>query len=126
MSISLVKNGFLLFTVKDVGAHPSRVFHSLFQAPAFRAMNSLQFKRVVSIDQRHNEGKPNKPTTAALLGTVWWDTYVYRRLGGSLQRVPLSKTSRLILVYPPGHVETSSSPQQDLHGGEDIDIFGHH
>lgn len=96
-----------------------RVFYSpLFYSEGHR-VNKAEFKRVNSIDQYGNEGYEVSKTTAKVTEAVWENTYLFRKIKGTIYRVPMLENRKAEMACPN---EESFSTKRLPNGGEAIII----
>ncbi len=119
MSLHVVAPNKLQLTISDLGDHPKRKFTTMLDAKGFGDGTDAFFKRVDAIDQNGTEGKHVHKSHSHISGTSWKET-VLRTKNGDEQ--PLVPGFKRVVDDPPEHVNLKSTHQQQLHGGETIDI----
>ncbi len=101
------------------GLKEIKVFYSpLFYSEGHGAVDA-EFKRVNSIDQYGNEGFIVKETSATVTEAVWENTYLFKKIDGTIYRVPFTKNRRTEMACP----NSESFTIKDLtDGGEVVTI----
>lgn len=64
--------------------------------------NRSEFKRVNAIDQVGNEAKPTINTNAIVDKSIWHEVYLYRKIGGTLYKVPMTENRSAGMTCPLG------------------------
>ncbi len=116
--------GQLELTVADPGANPRRRFCVRFEACNFGPGRVQQFKRVVSVDQFHNEGKSVQSTASQITGTIWESADLLRLREAKVVSLPMTASRRAELNMFDANVVVSATPEQEAQGGERVDIYG--
>ncbi len=66
-----------------------------FLSPEYPSMGmgrlNARFMRVNAIDQYYNEGKITIPTNAVVTEMIWQEVYLYRRIEGTVYKVPFTE-----------------------------------
>jgi hypothetical protein len=81
---------------------------------------SAEFKRVNAIDQSRNEGKPARKTKASVTTATWHEVFLYRKIEGTISKVPFTQDRFASMACPDSRAFTISD-QDDL-GGETVAI----
>lgn len=76
-------------------------FTSYFPSKGMGVVKS-EFKRVNAIDQTYNEGKPTINTNSLVKNVIWHEVYLYRKIDGSLYKVPFTKSRSASMTCPLG------------------------
>ncbi|WP_198659574.1 hypothetical protein [Nubsella zeaxanthinifaciens] len=121
MSVEIVANGKLKFTVEGAG----KKFEKEFDADGYRPGSIGEFKRVNAIDQVSNEGKPAQVTKAKVENSKWLETYLLRSYEGKTIKVP-AHSGRLTDMRCPAtnYFSIIASEAELLKGGETVNING--
>lgn len=124
ITLNVVAPGRLRMRIADPGEDPKRVVEVEFRAAGWNQGSALQFKRVNSIDQVNNEGRPAQRTESKVVGSQWLNTNLLHRNGAELARVPMHARRQARLDMPPAHSIIETSEDQRAVGAEKIDIYG--
>lgn len=73
---------------------PANFKSPVFSCPGNGTGEGCEYKRVNAIDQSGNEGGTAIATQTEVRDAVWHSTYLYRRINGTLCRVPLTSERR--------------------------------
>jgi len=119
MKLHVVSPSKLELTISDLGDHPKRSFSITFSAKGFGVDEDTFFKRVDAIDQNGTEGKHVLKSGSHVDGTAWSETVLTTKSGANK---PLAPGFKRVVDDPPDHVQITSTHQQRLHGGEQVDI----
>ncbi|CAN5297851.1 hypothetical protein BH10CYA1_BH10CYA1_29000 [soil metagenome] len=119
MKLHVVSPNKLELTISDLGNHPKRSFSTTFAAKGFGVVDDAFFKRVDAIDQNGTEGKHVRKSRSHVDGTVWGETVLKTKTGSEQ---PLTQGFKRVVDDPPNHVQITSTHQQRLHGGEQVEI----
>jgi len=104
---------------KDPADFKSPIFHS----PGHGTGINAEYKRVNAIDQVANEGKTAINSGTEIKNAVWQDTYLYRKIGDLLYRLPMDNNRRGVLSAPDSKFYTVTFDGVDRSlGGEVITI----
>ncbi|MDD4819847.1 MAG: hypothetical protein PHD21_03315 [Flavobacteriales bacterium] len=121
MSVRIEQNGYLKFVVDGAGKH----YETSFQCAGYRIGAKGVFKRVNAIDQVSNEGKPAQATKTVVSGSLWKNTYLYRRVDGKDVKVPMHSRRMTDMRCPDvRYFIVSSTDEQKKIGSESITIDG--
>lgn len=90
---------------------------SSFLSPKFRSVgqgySTSDFKRVNAIDQVNNEAKPTILTGTKILNAIWRESFLYRKIGQEVYKVPLIERRASYMAYPiAGNEGNTSYPYQ--------------
>jgi hypothetical protein len=99
-----------------------------FKSPIFRSPGHgtgalAEYKRVNAIDQVNNEAKPTIETTTEVRTATWHEVYLYRKIEGTMYRVPM--TSNRVAVVNAPHADRYTTTYDGVNtelGGEKIYI----
>ena len=121
MTFQLIADKILRLTIES----KEKKFEKDIQCDGYRSGYPIQMKRVVAIDQVHNEGKPVQPTTARLTNTVWYNTHLLRDVKGEVIRVPMH-TGRFTDMRCPEakYITVTTTAKEAKIGAETISIDG--
>jgi hypothetical protein len=121
MSVKIVANGTLRFTVEGAG----KKFEKDFACGGYTLGTKGEFKRVNAIDQVANEGKPAQATRTKVVGAEWKATNIYRVANGQLVEAPFH-SERYTDMQCPGttNFSISATLQDRAIGAEKISIYG--
>lgn len=121
MSVKIVANGVLRFTVEGAG----KKFERDFECGGYTFAGKGEFKRVNAIDQVSNEGKPVQATRTKVTGGEWKASYLYRIVNGQLQETPFHDGRYTDMRCPSANYFSIFSTQTDRSkGAEKIEING--
>ncbi|WP_113662574.1 hypothetical protein [Pedobacter nanyangensis] len=121
MSVKIVANGVLRFTVEGAG----KKFERDFDCGGYTFTGKGEFKRVNAIDQVSNEGKPVQATKTKVTGGVWKASYLYRIVNGQLQETPFHDGRYTDMRCPSAsYFSVSATQEERSKGAEKIDIHG--
>ena len=119
ISVQVVADGDILFTVDGAGKH----YETHYQADAYRLGVKTEYKRVNAIDQVANEGKPAQATQTRVEGSTWYETYLYRNYNGDIVKAPMTQARFTDMRCPDAKYFTISSTAASLkQGSEEITI----
>ncbi len=59
-----------------------------------------EFKRVNAIDQVGNEGKPTQPTNTIITEAIYHEVYLYRKIDGTIYKIPFTKDRYASMTCP--------------------------
>lgn len=121
MSVKIVRDGWLLFTVEGMG----KKFQQEYQCDGYKLDGKTEFKRVNAIDQVANEGKPVQSTKTRVENSEWKETYLYRNVNNQLTKAYMHPGRFTDMRCPSQkyHVITDSANDKTL-GAEKITIDG--
>jgi len=95
LQIEVIEKSTLPYSVairEEYGWNDPADFKSpVFSSPGHGTGINAEYKRVNAIDQVANEGGTAIATQSEVTGAVWHETYLYRIIGGTLYRVPMSE-----------------------------------
>jgi hypothetical protein len=121
MSVRVVSDGKLRFTVEGAGKH----FEADFESDGYKMNGIGEFKRVNAIDQVRNEGKAAQPTKTRVENAVWKETNLFRMQNGKVIQVPLHKDRFTDMRCPdPKFIKITANKKQQKIGAETISING--
>ncbi|MFA4869853.1 MAG: hypothetical protein WC623_16755 [Pedobacter sp.] len=121
MSVRVVSDGKLRFTVEGAGKH----FEADFESDGYKMNGIGEFKRVNAIDQVRNEGKAAQPTKTRVENAVWKETNLFRMQNGKVIQVPLHKDRFTDMRCPdPKFFKLTANKKQQMIGAETISING--
>ena len=99
---------------------PSDFYSPLFYS-AGHSLKPVEFKRVNSIDQYGNEGRPIQMTKAAVSEATWYNCYLYKEKDGDIFKYPFTKELQMIINAPNDSVFSIYNYHSE-EGGEKISI----
>ncbi len=99
---------------------PSDFYSPIFHSEGHGKMDA-EFKRVNAIDQYGNEGLSAKDTEAFVSKATWYETFLYRKIDGTIYKVPFNKNRQTSLICPSKEAVNVLSINDDL-GAESIEI----
>jgi len=118
MSVFVNQDRNLHFVVDGMGKH----WETDFAVDGYNLTSLIMFKRVNSIDQVNNEGKPCQPTKTTISNSTWQSCALFDR---NMVATPMSRTRYADMRCPDAKFfNITLTPDQDKLGGEAISISG--
>ena len=99
---------------------PSTFYSPIFSSEG-QGVKKAEFKRVNSIDQFGNEGKPTIRTNAKMSSAVWHNCYLYKMHNGKLYKYPFVKELQYVINAPLDDAFTIENYNENS-GGEKVSI----
>jgi hypothetical protein len=115
-----LKYGIMFRVVPRRCYHNQTIFQTTFNATGFGPKSNLLFKRVNSIDQKGNEGKPVIPTDSRVTDSFWLNCDL---IGVNSKLVPLMPTnSNFNALVCPNATYVHVTSYNSISGGEAITL----